>query len=246
MLVSAAGGTPHPTSLAQHAIPSISVVRDNYETDGEIYDCDMAFGQRRPTRAHGRVSPWPECSRRRSGYSESKRNSFRPIRAGNDPIQPYSNYGRKPCIQSTRSQDCTGLGGITVVLAAIKGIWYSSGTGERVAFIGGAAIVLAALLVSLAIIVRSDVQARSTAQAAEYAARAEIASAFLQTVERAQLDSAVSTQRYWLRTNTMQAWQAVDHFEKGAAGFVAVLADTSHTQVQCNDIQFLEYASQVS
>lgn len=175
-----------------------------------------------------------------------KENSFNPFAQATTPYSLQVITAGSLAFSQQGARIVTGLGGITVILAAIKGIWYSSGTGERVAFIGGAAIVLAALLVSLAIIVRSDVQARSTAQAAEYAARAEIASAFLQTVERAQLDSAVSTQRYWLRTNTMQAWQAVDHFEKGAAGFVAVLADTSHTQVQCNDIQFLEYASQVS
>ena len=53
----------------------------------------------------------------------------------------------------------SSLGGVTVILAAIKGIWFSSSNSERVTFIGGAAVVLAAVFVSIAIIVRSDVQA---------------------------------------------------------------------------------------
>lgn len=140
----------------------------------------------------------------------------------------------------------TSLGGAAAILAAVKGIWFSSASGERVAFIVGAAVVLAALFVSLAIIVQSDVQARSRAQAAEYAAREHIATAFLQAAERAQADAAHGVKKYWLKTDPAGVWQAVDHFEMESDRVVAVLADAGHAPVRGRDIRLLTYASQVS
>jgi hypothetical protein len=141
----------------------------------------------------------------------------------------------------------TALGGSAAILAAIKAIWFTSGSADRAAIIAGAAAVLAAVFISLAIIVRSDVQARATAQAAEYEARARIASVFLQTAERAQPGTTpAATRNYWLRRTGSQAWLEVDHFEAGANGFIAVLADQNKTEVQAANIEMVVYASAVS
>lgn len=135
------------------------------------------------------------------------------------------------------------LGGSSAILAAVKAIWFTSTTAETAAVIGGASVILAAAFLSLAIIVRSDLLTRSTAQAAEYEARRQIASTFLQTPERVQ--GASASQIYWLRRNGARAWQAVDHFEVGANGFVAVLADQNKTEVVPGDIDIVVKASVV-
>jgi hypothetical protein len=141
----------------------------------------------------------------------------------------------------------TALGGSAAILAAIKAIWFTSGATEIATIIAGAAVLLAAGFVSLAIIVRADVHARATAQAAEYEARARIASAFLQTAERAQPGSThAAVRKYWLKRTGSQAWLAVDHFEAGANGFIAVLADQNSTEVQAVNIEMVIYASTVS
>jgi hypothetical protein len=173
-------------------------------------------------------------------------NSFNPFSAATTPYSLQVITAGTLAFSQQAAKIVTGLGGAAAILAAIKGIWFSSGSAEQVAFIGGAAVVLAALFVSLAIIVRSDVLARSRAQAAEYAAREHIASTFLQAAERAQANLTARTGKYWLRTTTAQGWQAIDHFEVGGNGLVAVLGDAAHTTVPCGDITLLTYASQVS
>ena len=136
----------------------------------------------------------------------------------------------------------SGLGGATVILAAIKGIWFASSNSERVTFIGGAAVVLAGALVSIAIIVRSDVQARAAAQVAEYQARGRIAAEFLRTAQRARSDSAPD--RYWIRRYNADEWQQIDRFEKAPNGLRAV--PTSGNPVPQDQIEFLVRASHVS
>lgn len=139
-----------------------------------------------------------------------------------------------------------GLGGVTAILAAIKGIWYTSNSTEAAAMVGGAAFVLAALFVALAVIVRSDVQARSLAQAAEYQARARVAATFLEGTEGRKANASEEVRMYWLRRSGLQAFQAVDHFEVRGNGFVAVLADQTKTEVPPNEIDVVIYASVVS
>jgi WD40 repeat protein len=59
-------------------------------------------------------------------------------------------------------------------------------------------------------------------------------------------DSAVHVDRYWIQRAGARVWLAVDHFEVGANGFVAVLDDADQTEVQSDRIEMLTYASQVS
>lgn len=179
--------------------------------------------------------------------ANEQENSFNPFSAATTPYSLQVITAGSLAFSQQAAKIVTGLGGIAAILAAIKGIWFSSGSAEKVGFIGGAAVVLAALFVSLAIIVRSDVQARSRAQAAEYAARGHIAAAFLQAAERVQADSAPRMKRYWIKTAAAPAgWQAVDHFDTAAGGLVAVLNDKARTQVSFGDITLVTYASQVS
>jgi hypothetical protein len=178
--------------------------------------------------------------------ANQQENSFNPFSAAATPYSLQVITAGSLAFSQQAAKLVTGLGGVAVILAVIRGIWFTSGATEKVGFIGGAAVVLAAVFVSLAIIVRSDVQARSTAQAAEYAAREHIAAAFLQAAERAQADPVVHVDRYWLKTAAAPGWQAVDHFDTAGAGLVAVLDDAARTQIPLANITLLTYASQVS
>jgi hypothetical protein len=47
--------------------------------------------------------------------------------------------------------------------------------------------------------------------------------------------------RYWIRTPASQAWLAVNHFEAGANGFVAVLDDVNQTEISAHNIEMVTY-----
>jgi uncharacterized protein YaiE (UPF0345 family) len=182
-----------------------------------------------------------------SGPAAPKDQPFNPFSTSTTPYSLQVITAGSLAFSQQASKIVTVLGGGAAILAAIKAIWFTSGATEMVTIIAGAAVVLAAVFISLAIIVHSDVQARATAQAAEYGARAHIASAFLQTAELAQPGSTpAATRNYWLRRAGSQAWLAVDHFEAGANGFIAVLADQNKTEVQAANIEMVVYASTVS
>ena len=182
-----------------------------------------------------------------SGSAPPKDQPFNPFSSSTTPYSLQVITAGSLAFSRQASKIVTALGGSAAILAAIKAIWFTSGATEIATIIAGAVVLLAAVFVSLAIIVRSDVQARATAQAAEYEARARIASAFLQTAERAQPGSTpAAVRRYWLKRAGSQAWLAVDHFEAGANGFIAVLADQNSTEVQAMNIEMVVYASTVS
>jgi uncharacterized protein YaiE (UPF0345 family) len=182
-----------------------------------------------------------------SGTAAPKDRPFNPFSTSATPYSMQVITAGSLAFSQQAAKIVTALGGSAAILAAIKAIWFTSGSAERAAIIAGAAAVLAAVFISLAIIVRSDVQARATAQAAEYEARARIASVFLQTAGRAQPGSTpAATRKYWLRRAGSQAWLEVDHFEAGANGFIAVLADQNKTEVQAANIEMVVYASTVS
>jgi len=182
-----------------------------------------------------------------SGTAAPKDRPFKPFSTSATPYSMQVITAGSLAFSQQAAKIVTALGGSAAILAAIKAIWFTSGSAERAAIIAGAAAVLAAVFISLAIIVRSDVQARATAQAAEYEARARIASVFLQTAGRAQPGSTpAATRKYWLRRAGSQAWLEVDHFEAGANGFIAVLADQNKTEVQAANIEMVVYASTVS
>jgi hypothetical protein len=182
-----------------------------------------------------------------SGSSPSKDQPFNPFSTSTTPYSLQVITAGSLAFSQQAAKIVTALGGSAAILAAIKAIWFTSGATEIATIIAGAAVVLAAVFISLAIIVRADVQARATAQAAEYGARACISSAFLQTAELAQPGSTPAAMRnYWLRRTGSQAWLAVDHFEAGANGFIAVLADQNKTEVQAANIEMVVNASTVS
>jgi hypothetical protein len=178
--------------------------------------------------------------------ANEQENSFNPFSPTTTPYSLQVITAGSLAFSQQGARLVTGLGGVAVILAAIKGIWFSSGNAEKVGFIASAAVVLAALFVSLAIIIRSDVQARSTAQAAEYAAREHIAAAFLRAAELAQADSAAHVTRYWIKTASAPGWQPVDHFDTASTGLVAVLDDVAHTTVPLAEDTLLTRASQAS
>lgn len=135
------------------------------------------------------------------------------------------------------------LGGVTAILAAIKGIWYTSNSTEAAAMVGGAAFVLAALFVALAIIVRADVQARSLAQAAEYQARAQVAARFLRGTEGAAAGSPAAIRKYFVQRAGTLSLRPVDEFKLDGGGLIAVLDDDAKTVVKAADIVNVTYAS---
>lgn len=103
------------------------------------------------------------------------------------------------------------FGGATVIVGALGAAWNSSDTPLQIAFVGGTALVIAALAIALAVIVRSDVQARATAQAAEYHARGDVAVAFLNTCRQ---DTDQHTPQHFLKIKGNSGWKLVDSFEK--------------------------------
>jgi len=68
---------------------------------------------------------------------------------------------------------------LTAIIAAIQGIWGGEHDPVRVAFVAGAAVVVAALAIAIGIIVSSDVRGRAAGAAAQIQARANIATTFL-------------------------------------------------------------------
>jgi len=182
-----------------------------------------------------------------SGSAPPKDQPFNPFSTTTTPYSLQVITAGTLAFSRQAGKIVTALGGSAAILAGIKAIWFTSSGTEMATIIAGAAVVLAAVFIALAVIVRSDVQARATAQAAEYDARARIASAFLQTAERAQPGSTpAATRKYWLKQAGSQAWLEVDHFESGLKGFVAVLADQNKTEVQAVNIEMVVYASTVS
>src|SRR6202035_1466809 len=69
--------------------------------------------------------------------------------------------------------------GLTAIVATVQGIWGNEHDLVRVAFVGGAAVVLAALAVAIGLIVSGDVRGRAAGAVAEYQARAQVASTFM-------------------------------------------------------------------
>lgn len=182
-----------------------------------------------------------------SGQNAPKDQPFNPFSRSTTPYSLQVITAGSLSFSQQAVKIVTALGGSAAILAAIKAIWFTSGSAERASIVAGAAVVLAALIISLAIIVRSDVQARATAQAAEYEARARIASVFLQTAERTQPGpTPAATRKYWLTKDDSQAWLEVDHFAADGNKLVAVLADQNKTVVQAANIQRVVYASVVS
>jgi hypothetical protein len=181
------------------------------------------------------------------GQTPPKDQPFNPFSASTTPYSLQVITAGSLAFSQQAAKIVTALGGSAAILAAIKAIWFTSVSAEMAAIIAGAAVVLAAVFISLAIIVRSDVQARATAQAAEYEARARITSVFLQGAEGAQPGpTPAAARKYWLTRTGSQAWLEVDHFEAGANGFIAVLADPNKTEVQASNIERVVYASTVS
>ncbi|GEM_PF-3059516 len=63
--------------------------------------------------------------------------------------------------------------------AAVQGIWGGQSDNVRIAMVGGAATLLAAMAIAIAIMVSSDVRGRATGTVALYQARAQVAVTFL-------------------------------------------------------------------
>jgi hypothetical protein len=53
----------------------------------------------------------------------------------------------------------------------------------------------------------------------------------------------IVAKRYWIKTSATSGWQAVDHFEQGSDGLVAVLDDGAHTMVEAANIRLLTYSA---
>ncbi len=76
------------------------------------------------------------------------------------------------------------LGGLPAIVAVIEGIWGHESDPVRIAFVGGGALVLAAISIAIGIIISADVGGRAAGSAAEYHARALVASTFLRLSRR--------------------------------------------------------------
>src|SRR5260370_9788037 len=113
-----------------------------------------------------------------SGSAAPKDQPFNPFSTSTTPYSLQVITAGSLAFSQQAAKIVTALGGSAAILAAIKAIWFTSGSAERAAIIAGAAAVLAAGFISLAIIVRPDVQARATAPTAGYIVSPPSASLF--------------------------------------------------------------------
>ncbi|MGE5132998.1 MAG: hypothetical protein ACM32E_08830 [Gemmatimonadota bacterium] len=118
------------------------------------------------------------------------------------------------------------LGGGAAVWAVVKGFWTTQPGDQWLAYIGAAALTIAAVVIALALIVRADVQARASATAAQYAARAETAVAFLQTTQQ------IAAQHYVIQRNGTNIWLDVKSFEEDPARGVVAVIDGDRVPLQ--------------
>ena len=118
------------------------------------------------------------------------------------------------------------LGGGAASWAVVKGFWIAQPGDQRLAYIGAAAVIMAAVVIALALIVRSDVQARASATAAQYAARAKTAVAFLQTTQQ------IAAQHYLIKRNGTDGWLDVKSFEEDQARGVVAVIDGDRVPLQ--------------